>query len=194
MGRFADGTDAGGFGTDEHGRGAVTADFDGDGRLDLFLTSIFAPGFPNATGNRLLRNEGDRRFTDVTDAAGVRDASWGWGTQAADVDNDGDVDLIVTNGASNDDGFRKYTEADLPGIDLVPFVTDPPRLWENDGSGVFTDIATASGLVDEGSGHGVLTLDYDGDGDLDLCCCTSRRRRASCGTTAATRSTGSPSS
>jgi hypothetical protein len=168
IGAFADGTDVAGAGTDEHGRGAVTADFDGDGRLDLFVASIFANGLANATGNRLLRNDGSRRFTDVTDAAGVRDASWGWGTQAVDVDNDGDVDLIVTNGASDDEGFRNYTQADLAGIDLVPFVTDPVRLWQNDGSGVFTDVAAASGLVDDGIGQGVLAFDYDGDGDEDV--------------------------
>ena len=167
-GRFVDGTAAAGVGSDEHGRGAVTADFDGDGRLDLFVSSIFADGFANATGNRLLRYDGNRTFTDVTDAAGVRNALWGWGTQAFDYDNDGDVDLLVTNGANDDEGYRLYAQTDLPGIDLVPFVADPVRLWENDGSGVFTDVAGASGLQDAGIGQGNVTVDYDGDGDLDV--------------------------
>jgi hypothetical protein len=166
-GRFLDGTSGAGIGTDEHGRGAVTADLDGDGRLDLFVTSIFATGVSNATGNRLYRYAGNRTFTDVTDAAGVRDASWGWGTQAFDFDNDGDNDLIVTNGANDDDGYRAYIQADLPGLNLVPFQTDPVRLWQNDG-GVFTDVAAASGVVDAGIGQGVVTVDYDGDGDLDV--------------------------
>ena len=167
-GRFVDGTASAGVGSDEHARGAVTADVDGDGRLDLFVTSIFAGGFANATGNRLWRNNGDRTFSDVTDAAGVRNAMWGWGTQAFDYDNDGDVDLIATNGANDDEGYRLYTQADLPGIDLVQFVNDPVRLWENDGSGVFTEMSAAAGLVDQGIGQGVVTVDYDGDGDLDV--------------------------
>ena len=166
--RFADGTVAGGVGSDEHARGATTADFDGDGRIDLFVTSILATGFANATGNRLLHNNGDRTFTDVTDAAGVRDAGWGWGTQAFDYDNDGDVDLVATNGAADDEGYRLYVQADLPGIDLVPFVNDPVRLWENDGSGVFAEVAAARGLSDQGLGQGVVTVDYDNDGDRDL--------------------------
>ena len=67
---------------------------------------------------------------------------------------------LPTNGANDDEGFRLYANADLPGIDLVPFVTDPVRLWENDGSGVFTDVAPASGLVDVGMGQGALTVDH----------------------------------
>src|SRR5262249_12559221 len=68
----------------------------------------------------------------------------------------------------DDEAWRLYVQADLPTIDLTQFVNDPVRLWENDGSGVFTDIGGAAGIADVGLGQGVVAFDYDGDGDLDL--------------------------
>ena len=167
-GTFTDGTDAAGAGTDEHGMGAVTADVDGDGLLDLFVTSIHADGFANATGNRLYRNEGGRVFSDVTETAGVREGFWGWGADAFDYDNDGDLDLIMVNGVENDAGIRALVEADIGPLDIQQFVTDPPRLWRNDGAGVFTEISAAAGIYEAGIGRGVVPFDYDGDGDLDV--------------------------
>jgi hypothetical protein len=167
-GAFVDTTGASGVGGDEHGMGLTSADLDGDGRFDLFVTSIFVDGVANATGNRLYRNEGNRTFTDVTDAADVRDASWGWGTQAFDMDGDGDLDLIATNGASDAAAWRPFVQADLPGIDLVPFATDPLRLWENDGHARFSEVSAAAGIADTGVGQGVVAFDYDGDGDRDV--------------------------
>jgi len=168
-GTFTDGTLAAGVGTDENGMGSTIADYDRDGRLDWFVTSIYAEpgsaedpsGNPDAnwgiSGNRLYRNNGDRTFSDATDSAGVRDGGWGWGTTFFDYDNDGDQDLVMTNGyevnfTTAEDGFNN----------------DPMRLWRNDGAGVFTEVATLEGISDNGSGKGLLTLDYDNDGDLDL--------------------------
>ena len=54
-------------------------DYDGDGRLDWFVSAIYEEGVPYRDGNRLYRNLGRGFFEDVTDAAGVRDGSWGWG-------------------------------------------------------------------------------------------------------------------
>src|SRR5690606_25412164 len=158
------GTAAAGVGTDEHGMGGVTADLDGDGLLDLFVTSIWAEGSPRGTGNRLYRNLGDRAFADVTDAAGVREGDWGWGTSAFDFDNDGDLDLVMTNGAGPDDD--PFAAGELGTDDLSHYANDPPRLWRNEGGAVFTEIAAAAGIVDEGIGYGLLTFDFDDDGDL----------------------------
>jgi len=148
-GTFTDGTQAAGVGTDSNGMGSTIADFDADGDLDWFVTSINDPTFPGRDGNRLYVNNGDRTFTDGTDAAGVRDAGWGWGTSFLDFDNDGDLDLIATNGWGNG------------------FTDDQTTLWENN-NGVFADVSTVTGITDVSINQGLLNLDYDNDGDLDL--------------------------
>ena len=162
-GTFTDGTVAAGIGGDENGMGNAIADVNGDGRLDWFISSIWDPVgvcadascFVGTTGNRLYINNGNRTFTDATDAAGVRDGGWGWGSTFIDYDNDGDQDLVHTN------GIRQ-------GPPSWPWRTDQMRFFENDGSTVFTEKATAVGLFDTREGKGLLKFDYDGDGDLDI--------------------------
>ncbi|REK19547.1 MAG: PEP-CTERM sorting domain-containing protein [Planctomycetota bacterium] len=163
-GTFTDGSDAAGIGTDENGMGSAIGDIDGDGDLDWFVTSIYDDDPNNGTwgktGNRLYTNNGDRTFNDATDAAGVRDGGWGWGAALFDYDNDGDLDLAQTN------GFRM----DQVNFD-DKFNDDPNLLWNNDGTGTFTEVAAAEGVLDsllgDASGKGLLTFDYDNDGDLD---------------------------
>ncbi|MFC3194574.1 FG-GAP repeat domain-containing protein, partial [Marinicella sediminis] len=86
------------FITDENGMGSAVADYDNDGDLDWFVTSIWDPdGIPEGnwgiTGNRLYENTGSGNFIDVTDAAGVRQGYWGWGACLADFNNDGHLDI-----------------------------------------------------------------------------------------------------
>ncbi len=154
-GTFTDGTISSGAGGGFSDMGLTSADYDRDGDLDLFVTAIFDPS-GNATvadGNRLLQNNGDGTFTRVDDVAGVTDGGWGWGTDFLDFDNDGDLDLAMTNGQN------------VLGEDLA---IDQSILFQNNGDGTFTDIATEAGIVDVGSGKGLLRFDYDNDGDLDL--------------------------
>jgi len=163
-GSFVDGTAAAGTGGDENGMGSAIGDFDGDGDLDWFVTSIRDPAETCETavcgwyysGNRLYRNDGGRVFSDATDAAGVRDGGWGWGTTFLDADNDGDLDLVMTNGM----GLR-------PSLVPTAFETDPMRLWQNDG-GRFTDVAPSVGVTDRQMGRALITLDHDRDGDVDI--------------------------
>jgi hypothetical protein len=162
-GTFTDGTVAAGVGTDENGMGADVGDYDGDGDLDWFITSIYDPEDlckcdNGLTGNRLFRNEGNRIFSDATDAAGVRDGGWGWGAAFFDYDNDGDGDLMMNNG-------QDWPEPVIPGADM--YANDQPRLWRND-AGVMAEIATVAGIDHRGTGKGIVTFDYDGDGDLDV--------------------------
>lgn len=152
-GTFTDGTIPAGVGTDQNGMGSTFGDYDGDGDLDWFITNITNP--PNIPGpfggwNRLYRNEGNRTFTDVTQAAGVRDSRFSWGTSFFDYDNDGDLDLAATNGY-NGQGW----------------IDDRTFLWRND-AGVFTDVSEALGITDTLQGRGLIHLDYDEDGDLDM--------------------------
>jgi hypothetical protein len=159
-GTFSDGTAAAGVGTADNAMGLTAGDYDGDGDLDVFVTSIACDEVVASTlqcsGNRLYRNEGGRSFSDQTDAVGVRDGRWGWGTTFFDYDNDGDLDLVMTNGVS------------FAGSAFDPFRADVMRLWRNDGSGGMQQWTTNAGLFDTSDGKGLLTLDYDADGDLDL--------------------------
>lgn len=152
LGGFHDGTELAGVGTDDNGMGSTFGDIDGDGDLDWFVTSIFMNGW-NHDGNRMYRNEGDRSFTDVTDAVGVREAGWGWGTAFFDVDLDGDLDLAAA-----------------AGWPAGPFSADPARLWINPGleGQAWPDEAVARGLDFDRQGRGLVPFDFDRDGDLDL--------------------------
>ncbi|CAM2070693.1 CRTAC1 family protein [Sulfidibacter corallicola] len=142
--------------TDANGMGSALGDYDNDGDLDWFVTSISpVEGNPNtgSTGNRLYRNRGDGTFEDATDEAGVREGHWGWGATFGDLDNDGDLDLCHVNGF-----FGNFAQ----GYDV-----DPSKLFVNVG-GRFEERSASLGLVDTAQGRGVACLDYDLDGDLDL--------------------------
>lgn len=165
---FEDGTLAAGVGTDENGMGATIGDFNRDGNLDWFVTSIFDSA-PNCgtgcnwdvTGNRLYLNRGSRQFVDGTSAARVRNGGWGWAPVALDFDNDGQLDLAMTNGIV----FDNFSAEDAYNF-------DPMKLWHNTPTG-FVEVSSTVGLADTGSGKGLLRLDYDRDGDLDLFVCNN---------------------
>ncbi len=152
------------FISDENGMGAAVADYDNDGDLDWFVTSIWDPdGMAEAnwgvTGNRLYRNTGTNGihdgFEDATDEAGLRQGYWGWGACFADFNNDGHLDIYHENGFPSE----AFT---------ADFIDDPARLYLANGDGTFTEAAAANGLNHTGQGRGVSCVDYDLDGDLDI--------------------------
>ena len=144
--------------TDKNGMGGAIGDYDRDGDLDWFVSSIHDPenisGDGIRDGNRLYRNaDGLGNFEDVTDEAGVRNGYWGWGSCFADFDNDGHLDLFHTNGAQDFDD---------------PFENDPSRLFMSNGDGTFTEKSGESGIDHTGQGRGIICADYNNDGRLDI--------------------------
>lgn len=138
-----------------NGSGCAALDYDNDGLLDLLivngstmdrLAEIVSGKTPDRSksGIYLYRNLGDGKFEDVTTRAGLFNPYWGTGANAADYNNDGYVDILVTT----------------IGVDL---------LFKNNGDGTFTEVGKAAGLNREVHWHtGSAFGDYDNDGNLDL--------------------------
>ncbi len=140
--------------TETNGMGSALGDYDNDGDMDWFISSIYRQsGGASPNGNRLYRNDGGS-FTDVTNQTGVADGAWGWGACFMDFDNDGFLDLFHVNG----------WPFDING----DFSQNPSRAFKSDGNGIFANQATALGLADTGQGRGVVCTDFDNDGDTDL--------------------------
>lgn len=177
-GGFKDVTRASGAASDENGMGAELIDANGDGRLDLFVTSISYPTGGDdcriedvavgCSGNRLYLSDGDGTFTEATDRYGVRDGYWGWGAAAGDYNLDGRVDLMMTNGYRTvySDGPDDGSFHDRPLY--VRSHDDPDRLWLNVAKGRWPEVSDQVGLTSVGSGKAAIPFDYDGDGRLDL--------------------------
>ena len=137
--------------TDENGMGSALGDFDHDGDLDWFVSSIFHPTVP-LSGNRLYRNDAGV-FVNATTGSGVRDGGWGWGSCAADLDNDADLDIYHTNGWSGA---------------ATGFETDVSKAYLGRGDGTFVEQALNLGLADSEQGLGIVCADFDNDGDIDI--------------------------
>ena len=128
------------------GSGALFFDYDNDGWIDLFLVdggSIADNAVSSHARHRLFRNAGKGVFKDATESSGIRHQEYGMGACAGDVDNDGRIDLYITN-------------------------YGPNVLYRNGGNGVFTDVTRAAGVGLAGWSTSCAFLDIDGDGDLDL--------------------------
>src|SRR6266567_209458 len=146
-------------------------DYDNDGHDDLFITYWGR--------NVLYRNNGDGTFTDVTEKAGLaaKGNLWGAGCAFVDYDNDGKLDLFVTNYIDLD-----LKTAPLPGTGSCLFqgmaVNCGPQglprarnhLYHNNGDGTFSDVTQQSGIgkASESYGLGVLVGDFDNDGRPDI--------------------------
>ncbi|MGI8785810.1 MAG: CRTAC1 family protein [Acidobacteriota bacterium] len=128
------------------GSGVALFDYDNDGWLDLYVVNAVELTDKKeriAHRNALYRNLGNWKFRDVSRAAGVDAAAWGNGVCAGDYDNDGDLDLYVTNFGVN-------------------------FLFRNNGDGTFSEVAARAGVNHRGWDTGCSFFDADGDGDLDL--------------------------
>ena len=144
---------------DQAGMGSAVGDYDNDGDMDWFVTSITEDD--DFFGNRLYRNDGTGVFEDATEEAGVARGGWAWGSCFADFDNDGYLDLFHVN------GWRGGTGSGNDGPN-TEFKTDQIRFFHNQGDNTFRQIATSIGLTDTGQGRGVACFDSERDGDIDI--------------------------
>ena len=137
------------------GMGSTVADFNGDGKLDIFRTN-----FSDDTST-LYRNNGNGTFDDVTFAAGLglHTQYLGWGTMFLDFDNDGWPDLLLVNG-------HVYPEVDKQH--LGSSYQEPKILYHNNGNGTFTDISANAGsaITAATSARGLAVGDLWNDGRL----------------------------
>ncbi len=141
------GVDGSYFMPESIGSGGAFLDYDNDGDLDIYLINGARHSRMDEESpplkNRLFRQQDDGTFVDVTESSGLGDTGYGMGVAVGDIDNDGDVDVYVSN-------------------------FGPDALYRNNGDGTFTDISKAAGITNSLWGSSTVFFDYDVDGFLDL--------------------------
>jgi hypothetical protein len=170
-GSFSDVTKAAGVEGRGWGCGAVAADYNNDGFVDLFVYTYGK--------NILYRNNGNGTFTDVSEHAGVAGGvSWSGGAAFADYDNDGYLDLYVSGYIDFD--LHRLAEYDrmtcqFKGLKVAAcgpggYPGAPDFLYHNNGDGTFTDVTRKAGVADTKRYYGfsVGFEDFDGDGRPDI--------------------------
>ena len=178
--KFEDVTDRAGVGHPGWAMGVCTADFDGDGWEDIYVT-----GFG---GNTLYRNDKGRTFTDVAEKAGVKGSGWSTGCGFADYDRDGHLDLFVSRyvridlatlpqfgkGGGSMKGEGRGATCMYRGVAVQcgprGLAGESDLLFHNDGDGHFTEVTKKAGVGDphEYYGLGLTWFDYNADGWPDL--------------------------
>ncbi len=163
-GTFTDVTAGSGLDVEMYAMGVAVADYDNDGRPDIYITAL--------EGDRLFHNEGNNKFRDVTAVSGIHNASFGTSAAWVDYDRDGKVDLFVSNyiqwtpktdlWCSMDGATKSYcTPESSKG--------SPSKLFHNLGNGKFEDVSKKAGIADPASKSlGVSVLDFNSDGWPDL--------------------------
>jgi enediyne biosynthesis protein E4 len=157
-------------------------DFDNDGLLDIYVTNITDDYMRE--GNFLWHNNGNLTFSDVSRETGSSETGWGWGAKFFDYDNDGWLDLYVTNGwvSAGKDSYVPdvFTMVTTPNIDFADARNWPPmgnkslsgyekkKLFHNEKGQLFKDEAKRHGVDSIRDGRGVAIADFDNDGRLDM--------------------------
>ena len=169
-GTFQDITAAAGLTRKGWGMGVAVADYDNDGKLDLFVTGY--------TGSVLYHNLGNCKFEDVTDKAGVRGSGFMTGAAWGDYDRDGYVDLFVSRYSHLDlnhlpqFGSNKFCRYKGILVQCGPWGLEGETdfLYHNRGDGTFEEVSVKAGVHNDIGyyGLGVMWVDYDDDGWPDL--------------------------
>jgi hypothetical protein len=144
---------------------ATFADYDNDGRPDLFVTSTRG-------GNVLFHNRGDGTFEDVTERARLRHVGHSQTAVFFDFDSDGWLDLFLANTAEwTADTYDKAARYFVGKEKLSDVLLSPKEnnvLYRNNGDGTFTDVTAKAGLKGRGWAGDAVAFDYNDDGRLDL--------------------------
>ncbi|HEX4785771.1 MAG TPA: CRTAC1 family protein [Candidatus Sulfotelmatobacter sp.] len=170
-GTFTDVTHKAGLQGHGYEMGVAVGDYNNDGFEDIYVVGVH--------GNTLYRNNGDGTFTDVTKAAGVSGASaqghklWSVAAAWVDYDNDGHLDLIVSNYCDwtpgEDPVCGGLNEADRAYCHPDKYRAEPMLLYHNNGDGTFTEVSEKAGIGNLfGKGMGIAVADYDSDGHPDI--------------------------
>jgi enediyne biosynthesis protein E4 len=163
-GTFTNITAGSGLDVEMYGMGVAIADYDNDGRDDVYITAL--------DGDHLFHNEGNGKFRDVTKESGIHNASFGTSAAWFDYDRDGKVDLFVANYVQWDPKHDLWCSLDGATKSYCTpesYKGTASRLYHNLGNGKFEDVAAKAGVGDPTSKSlGVTVLDYNGDGWPDL--------------------------
>jgi len=163
-GTFTDVTRQAGLGVETYGLGCAVADYDNDGKVDIYITALGS--------NHLFHNLGNGEFIDVTAKAGVADPGFSVSAVWFDYDNDGKLDLFVAHYIDWSIATDQYCTLDNKNKSYCTPQTykgQSPTLFHNQGNGTFENVTRHAGLYDPTSkALGIALLDYDNDGWLDL--------------------------
>jgi hypothetical protein len=163
-GTFTNVTTGSGLDFETYAMGAAAADYDNDGREDLYITSL--------DGDRLLHNEGNFKFRDVTATAGIANKAFGTSVAWLDYDRDGKADVFVGNyvqWSPKGDLFCSLDGAVKSYCTPESYKGQSVKLYRNLGGGKFEDATQKAGLGDPTSKTlGVAILDYNNDGWPDI--------------------------
>lgn len=163
-GTFTNITAGSGLDVEMYGLGVAVADYDNDGREDIYITAL--------EGDRLFHNEGNGKFKDVTKASGIVNANFGTSAVWFDYDRDGKVDLFVANyvqWSQKGDLWCSMDGATKSYCTPESYKGTSSRLFRNLGDGKFADVTQKAGLGEPTSKSlGAAVLDYNGDGWPDL--------------------------
>jgi hypothetical protein len=194
-GTFIERTESAGLTSQLGGKNLVQTDFNNDGRMDFFISR--GAWLPYGMPQSLLRNDGDGKFTDITESAGLNEPVDSTASRWADYDNDGWLDVFVLTelqgnrlyrnrgngtfenvtvpaGLQNDPrlcckgaNWFDYDNDDYPDL-FIDFLNSKSRLYHNNRDGTFSDVTAKLGIDGPEVGFSCWAWDYDNDGWLDI--------------------------